>query len=55
MNEDFLYKIGDTYGSWADMSILIKLQELLDADFNNPVYVHFSAVAAFNCRKIKEA
>ena len=55
-NEDFLYKIGDTYGSLGrHVNSYKTFKKLLTLDFNNPVYVHFAAVAAFNCRKYKES
>ncbi|MCQ1530004.1 tetratricopeptide repeat protein [Lutispora saccharofermentans] len=55
-NEDYAYKIADTLGC------LNRYKEAYDAykrllriNGENPKYVHLTAVAAFNCKKFKEA
>ncbi len=55
-NEDYLYKIGDTYGSLGRHADAYRtFKKLLATDPINPMYVHFAAVAAFNSRKYKES
>lgn len=55
-NEDYLYKIGDTYGSLEKHDDAYKtLKKLLIVDNSNPVYLHLTAVAAFNSRKYRES
>ena len=55
-SEDYLYKIGDTYGSLGKHVDAYKtFKKLLTVDPSNPIYVHFTAVAAFNSRKYKES
>ncbi|GEM_PF-441499 len=55
-NEDLLYKIGDTYGGLGKHNSAYKtFRKLLTLDFNNPVYLHFAAVSAFNSRRYKES
>lgn len=54
-NEDYLYKIGDTYGSLGRHANAYRIfKKLLSIDPKNPMYIHFAAVAAFNSRKYKE-
>jgi tetratricopeptide (TPR) repeat protein len=54
-NEDYLYKIGDTYGSLGKHTDAYRtFKKLLAVDPENPMYVHFAAVAAFNSKKYKE-
>jgi tetratricopeptide (TPR) repeat protein len=54
-NEDYLYKIGDTYGSLGRHGNAYRtFKKLLSVDPKNPMYIHFAAVAAFNSRKYKE-
>ena len=55
-NEDYLYKIGDTYGSLGKHTEACKtFKKLLAVDSENPMYVHLTAVAAYNSRKYKES
>ncbi|MEA4846384.1 MAG: hypothetical protein VB106_04025 [Clostridiaceae bacterium] len=55
-SEDYLYKIGDTYGSLGKHIDAYKtFKKLLAADPHNPMYVHLTAVAAFNSRKYGES
>lgn len=55
-NEEYLYKIGDTYGSLGRHSDAYKtFKKLLSIDPVNPMYVHFTAVAAYNNGKYKES
>lgn len=55
-NEDYLYKIGDTYGSLGRHADAYRtFKKLLAVDPKNPMYIHFTAVAAFNSRKCKES
>ncbi len=54
-NEDYLYKIGDTYGSLGRHADAYRtFKKLLAADPENPMYIHFTAVAAYNSKKYKE-
>jgi len=53
---DYLYKIGDTYGSLGKHADAYKtFKKLLIIDSKNPIYVHLAAVAAFNSRKYRES
>lgn len=55
-NEDCLYKIGDTYGSLGRHAAAYRtFKKLLAADSDNPVYIHLTAVAAFNSKKYRES
>lgn len=55
-NEEFLYKIGDTYGSLGKHADAYKtFKKLLSIDPDNPMYVHFTAIAAYNNKKYKES
>lgn len=55
-SEDYLYKIGDTYGSLGKHADAHKtFKKLLTVDPANPIYVHFTAVSAFNSRKYRES
>jgi len=55
-NEEYLYKIGDTYGSLGKHADAYKtFKKLLSVDPDNPMYVHFTAVAAYNNGKYKES
>ncbi|HWR61525.1 MAG TPA: tetratricopeptide repeat protein [Clostridia bacterium] len=55
-NEEYLYKIGDTYGSLGRHADAYKtFKKLLSIDPDNPMYVHFTAVAAYNNGKYKES
>ncbi|HYE83257.1 MAG TPA: tetratricopeptide repeat protein [Clostridia bacterium] len=55
-NEDYLYKIGDTYGSLGrHTEALRNFKKLLAVDPENPMYVHLTAVAAYNSKKYKES
>lgn len=55
-NEDYLYKIGDTYGSLGKHADAYRIfKKLLTVNPNNPIYVHFAAVAAYNSRKYKDS
>jgi len=55
-NEEYLYKIGDTYGSLGRHGDAYKnFKKLLAIDPANPMYVHLTAVAAYNNGKYKES
>jgi tetratricopeptide (TPR) repeat protein len=55
-SEECLYKIGDTYGSLGKhVNAYMTFKKLLTIDPINPMYVHFTAVAAFNSKKYKES
>jgi len=55
-NEDYLYKIGDTYGSLGKHADAYRVfKRLLSIDSGNPMYVHFAAVASYNIKKYKES
>lgn len=55
-NEEYLYKIGDTYGSLKMHFDAYKtFKKLLIINNNNPLYLHLAAVAAFNSRKYRES
>lgn len=55
-NEDYLYKIGDTYGSLGRHTEALRtFKKLLAADPENPMYVHLTAIAAYNSKKYKES
>ncbi len=55
-NEDCLYKIGDTYGSLGKHANAYRtFKKLLAVDSDNPIYIHLTAVAAFNSKKYKES
>jgi tetratricopeptide (TPR) repeat protein len=55
-NEDYLYKIGDTYGSLGKHADAYRtFKKLLSVDSENPMYIHFAAVAAYNSKKYKES
>lgn len=55
-SEDFLYKIGDTYGSLGRHGDAYRtFKKLLAIDPENPMYMHFTAVAAYNSGKYKES
>jgi tetratricopeptide (TPR) repeat protein len=55
-NEEFLYKIGDTYGSLGRHADAYKtFKNLLSIDSENPMYLHFTAIAAYNNKKYKES
>lgn len=55
-SEDYLYKIGDTYGSLGRHADAYRtFKKLLIIDSNNPMYVHLAAIAAFNSRKYGES
>lgn len=55
-SEDFLYKIGDTYGSLGRHGNAYRtFKKLLSIDPKNPMYIHFTAVAAYNSKKYKES
>ncbi len=55
-NEEYLYKIGDTYGSLGRHSDAYKaFKKLLAIDPVNPMYVHFTAIAAYNNGRYKES
>ena len=50
---DYLYKIGDTYGSLGKHADAYKtFKKLLIVDSKSPIYVHLTAVAAFNSRDL---
>lgn len=54
-NEECLYKIGDTYGSLGRHADSYRtFKKLLTVDPDNPIYIHFTAVAAYNSKKYKE-
>lgn len=55
-NQEYLYKIGDTYGSLGRHADAYKtFRKLLAIDPENPMYVHFTATAAYNNKKYKES
>lgn len=55
-NEDCLYKIGDTYGSLGKHASAYRtFKKLLAVEPDNPMYIHFTAVAAYNSKKYKES
>ncbi len=55
-NEEYLYKIGDTYGSLGRHAEAYRtFKKLLSIDSENPMYVHFTAIAAYNNGKYKES
>lgn len=55
-NEDYLYKIADTYGSLErHLDSYKAFKKLLTVNPENPAYIHYTALAAFNCRKYKES
>ena len=53
-NEDYAYKIADTLGCLGRHKEAYKAyKKLLRFDYKNPQYVHYVAVAAYNCKKYK--
>lgn len=55
-NEDYAYKIADTFGCLnRHKEAYVAYKRLLRHDNQNPQYIHYAAIAAYNCKKYKEA
>lgn len=55
-NEDYAYKIADTFGCLNRQKEAYRAyKRLLRFDDQNPQYIHYAAIAAYNCKKYNEA
>lgn len=55
-NEDYLYKIADTFGCLGKHQLAYKsYKKLLTLNMESPLYIHFAALSAYNSKKFKDS